>query len=250
LTYLFAFGYLIIHASIIITVAIVFIPGSKTVSIYTDYFKMQAKNEVHVDDFFAGMSKSRLKYFQILILLMPLVFSFCNQILYNIYPAFGVKHVTGGFVFGSMSPMLVVGILVFVLGVGRTITFWHTGRVNQKFFEAFIILSPIIMTVGGIVIFFARTADILLPGFIIYGLASGYTYAIGFILLMEISRTGKGMKAGLYEGAIGASALASTLISTFIGQLEPAYPYLLSMLFSLAISIMILVARVCQRHAI
>jgi MFS family permease len=249
LNYLFAFGYLIIHASIIITIAIVFIPGSKRIGVYTEYFKAQAKNEVNIEDFFAGMPKSKLSFFQIAILLLPLVFSFCNQIFYSIYPPFGVKHVTGGIIFNDMNPALVVGILIFFLGVGRTVTFWHSGRMNQDTFERYIISSTIVMTASGVVIFLARAADILLPAFIIYGLGSGYTYAIGFILLMEISRTGKGMKAGLYEGTIGVGTLASTLISAFIGELEPAYPYLLSLLFSLAISIMIIVAHARQRHA-
>lgn len=253
LNYLIAFGYLIAHALLFATIVLVFVPGLKKIKMYTDYFKDHATQEEQVeqvDYFFKNMPKARFKFFQLAILCMPLVFAFCNQIFYTIYPAFGVKHVSGGIIFSNSNPALVVAILIFVLGVGRTITFWHSGRMNQDHFEKFIILSPIVMTASGFVIFLARTADFLFPAFIIYGLSSGYQYAIGFILLMEITRTGKGMKAGLYEGVVGIGTLASTLISTFIGEVNPAFPYLLSALFSLAISVIMVMAFLQQRKVI
>ncbi|HME51735.1 MAG TPA: MFS transporter [Candidatus Lokiarchaeia archaeon] len=250
LNFLVAFGYLIAHASLFAAIALVFIPGSKTIKNYTNYFKGSAKQEEQVDFFFTNMPKARFRFYQISILLLPLVFAFCNQILYVIYPAFGEKHVSGGIILDNANPALVVGILIFTLGVGRTITFWHSGHMNQNNFEKYIILSPAVMAASGFIIFVARTAEFLLPAFAIYGLSSGYQYAIGFILLMEITRTGKGLKAGLYEGAIGIGTLASTLISAFIGQADPSYPYLLSMLFALAIAVILAVAYVHQHQAL
>src|SRR5271157_5946302 len=246
----FIFGNLIAHASLFAAIALVFIPGSKTIKNYTNYFKGSAKQEEQVDFFFTNMPKARFRFYQISILLLPLVFAFCNQILYVIYPAFGEKHVSGGIILDNANPALVVGILIFTLGVGRTITFWHSGHMNQNNFEKYIILSPAVMAASGFIIFVARTAEFLLPAFAIYGLSSGYQYAIGFILLMEITRTGKGLKAGLYEGAIGIGTLASTLISAFIGQADPSYPYLLSMLFALAIAVILAVAYVHQHQAL
>ncbi len=247
LNHLIAFGYLIAHATLFMTMAIIFVPSSKKIGA-----GMEASNRVEtkgeqIDGFFANLPRPSFRFYQASILLLPLVFAFCNQIYFSIYPPFGEKHVTGGFILDGANPALIVGILAFTLGVGRTLTFWHTGRMKEENFKKAILLAPVVMAASCTVIYFARTADVLLPAFLTYGLGTGYAYSIGFILLMELTRTGKGLKAGLYEGLIGGGTLASTFISTFISQVDPASPYLLAALFAAAISTVIAVLYTLQK---
>ncbi len=248
LDHLVAFGYLIAHATLIVTIVLLFVPSTKKAKECLAGAKPAGAREEQVDGFFANLPRPAFRFYQASILLLPLVFSFCNQIYFSIYPAFGEKHVTGGFILDGAAPALVVGILVFTLGIGRTSTFWHTGRMKEENFKKAILIAPFAMVASCMVIYFARTADILLPAFLVYGFGSGYAYSIGFILLMELTRTGKGLKAGLYEGIIGGGTLASTLISTFIGQLDASSPYLLATLFAAGVSAVIAILFAIQRH--
>nr|MDO8085963.1 MFS transporter [Candidatus Sigynarchaeum springense] len=248
LDHLVAFGYLIAHATLIAIIAILFLPTSKKARAYLAASKTTSAGDEQIDGFFTRLPRPAFKFLQASLLLLPLVFAFCNQIFFSIYPPFGERNVTGGFVLNGTDPVLVVGILTFTLGVGRTLTFWHTGRLPKRFFLKAILLAPVAMAAGCLVIYHARTADVLLPAFLVYGCGTGYAYAIGLILLMELTRTGKGLKAGLYEGVIGGGTLASTLISTFIGQVDASSPYLLATIFATGVSTVILVLFAIQRR--
>jgi MFS family permease len=251
LNYLIAFGYLIAHASFFVVLVICFLPSTRKMRVFKEYETQREGEHEKIDGFFTKLPRPTFRFFQAALLLLPLVFAFCNQIYFSIFPAFGDKHVTGGFIMGeSTDPALVVGIVTFALGVGRTLTFWHTGRIKEDSFKKYILLAPLLMAAGSCVILFSRTADILLPAFLVYGLGTGYAYSIGFTLLMEMTRTGKGLKAGLYEGAIGAGTLASTLISTFIGQLDPTYPYVLASVFAIAISVTLVLLYTWQKRRV
>ncbi|MEX2683517.1 MAG: MFS transporter [Candidatus Sigynarchaeota archaeon] len=245
--HLIAFGYLVAHATLIAIIAILFLPTRKKTKEYLATSKAANTGDERIDGFFTNLPRPTFKFLQASLLLLPLVFAFCNQIFFSIYPPFGERNVTGGLVLNGVNPALVVGILTFTLGVGRTLTFWHTGRLPKRHFLKAILLSPIAMASSCLVIYCARTADVLLPAFLVYGFGTGYAYAIGLILLMELTRTGKGLKAGLYEGVIGGGTLASTLISTFIGQVDASSPYLLATLFATGVSAAIAVLFAIQK---
>jgi MFS family permease len=247
--YITAFEYLIAHAMFFAIVVILFVPNSKTIREYAGFEKTRVGNAERVDEFFDGMPRIRLQFYQVAIVLLPVVFAFCNQIFLSIYPAFSEKNLSGGFILAGTNPAFVVGILIFVMGIGRTVAFWHTGRLPPARLHLYILLAPVFITAACMVIWLARTADILMPAFVLYGVGSGYAYSIGFILLMELSRTGKGMRAGLYEGLIGLGTLLSTLISTFIAQVDPASPYLLETLFAAATTAAIYAIHVRQKRS-
>ncbi|NMC04912.1 MAG: MFS transporter [Candidatus Lokiarchaeota archaeon] len=240
LDHLVAFGYLIVHATIIITIVLACISPPEKDRRDSRIPCIVNSADDRIDGFFSGLPRRTFIFLQASILLLPLVFSFCNQIFFSIYPPFGERFVTGGFILNNINPALVVAILTFTLGIGRTLGFLHAGRMGKRHFITAIVLAPLAMMVGCAVIHAARTADMLLPAFLVYGLGTGYAYSIGMILLMELTRTGKGLKAGFYEGIIGGGTLASTLISTFIAQVDPSSPYLLAMIFSMAISAILL----------
>ncbi|MBN2153192.1 MAG: MFS transporter [Candidatus Lokiarchaeota archaeon] len=236
LDHLVAFAYLIAHATLIAAIVLLFVPAPRKAKEHLAVANVTSAGDERTDAFFTNLPKPTFKFLQASLLLLPLAFAFCNQIFFSIYPPFGERHVTGGFILNGADPALVVGVLTFALGIGRTLTFWHTGRLPKRLFTTAILLAPVAMAAGCLVIFHARTADVLLPAFLVYGAGTGYAYAVGLILLMEMTRTGKGLKAGLYEGIIGGGTFASTLISTFISQVDASSPYLLATLFAVGTS--------------
>nr|MDO8115292.1 MFS transporter [Candidatus Sigynarchaeota archaeon] len=237
-----AFGYLIIHAILFATIMITLLPSTARLKQHIDFIKDHEKSngDQHIDEFFSGMSKKKFRFFQIALFLLPVIYAFTSQIYVAIFPAYGEKFVAPGVLFNGLDSAVIAGFLIFSMGIGRTITFWHAGRLGSKGKTLGILIMPIGMATSSLVIFLVPIADIILPSIIIFGLCSGYCYAIGFILLMELTRKGKGMKAGIYEAANGAGALASTLIATFVGQLNPAFPYLLAAVFAASTGIVIL----------
>nr|MDO8117449.1 hypothetical protein [Candidatus Sigynarchaeota archaeon] len=98
------------------------------------------------------------------------------------------------------------------------------------------------MAVTNVSIFLFPVADVLLPVLFIYGACSGYTFAIGLIAVMELSKTGKGSMAGIYEGLVGIGTFGSTFISSFVGQINPAFPFLLGAIFAAIIFIIVVFA--------
>ena len=47
-------------------------------------------------------------------------------------------------------------------------------------------------------------------------------------MLLKLSKTGKGLKVGIYESTIGVGFFLSTFISGIVGQWNAANPYLFS----------------------
>ncbi len=197
----------------------------------------------------ATVNKGDLIFIKICIVCAPLVFSFDNQILFSIFPAFGVDYMSLGVLFASFTPSLAVGLLVFGLGMGRTLTFFHAGKIQSWRLKArLMVVAPAGMAVANLCIFLFPVADVLLPVLFVYGAFSGYTFAIGLIAVMELSKTGKGSMAGIYEGLVGIGTFGSTFISSFIGQVNPAFPFLLSAAFAAIIFIIITCASIFSKR--
>ncbi|MFX0100266.1 MAG: MFS transporter [Candidatus Hodarchaeota archaeon] len=192
-------------------------------------------------------SKAHLTYLKLGILMMAFIFSFVNQILLYVFPAFAETELNPGFMFTGLNNAFISGFLIFCLGIARTFAFWQVGSMDAKKKVNLILIGPIGIAATTLFTFLFKTADVLLFAFVGYGLFSGYTFAVGLILLMEISTEGKGMNAGYYEGAVGIGALASTLISSFIGQVNPSYPFLLNFLAATAVSIFLVIAYAMKR---
>jgi MFS family permease len=196
----------------------------------------------------APQSKAHMTYLKLGILCMAFIFSFVNQILLYVFPAFAETHLNPGVMFKGLDVAFISGFLIFCLGITRTIAFWKVGSMNERKMLALMLISPIGIAATTIFTYLFKTADVLLFAFIGYGLFSGFTFAVGLILLMELSTKGKGLNAGYYEGAVGIGALASTLISSFISQINPSFPFLLNFLAATAVSILLVIAYVIKRQ--
>ncbi|MHA1684281.1 MAG: MFS transporter [Promethearchaeota archaeon] len=235
LTYYVVFLVLICNAAIIMMISYFGIPARAKVEAIK---KGMLDGDTHLDnDGHRGLgvpsSKEFLRFLKIVIFTMPFLFSFINQIYFSYFPGYATEHMRPGWVIHG-SPELIAGILIFLLGTGRTITFYHAGKMKTASKVKLVIISPIIMAVATLGVYAFPNADMLVFTFPVYGLFSGYTFSIGLILLMEISSTGKGLKAGLYEASVGVGTLLSTLISIFISTIDPGYPFLLSALCGFA----------------
>ena len=84
LNHLIAFGYLIAHATLFMAMAITFVPSSKKIGAGMDASKHVETKSEQIDGFFANLPRPSFRFYQASILLLPLVFAFCNQIYFSI----------------------------------------------------------------------------------------------------------------------------------------------------------------------
>ncbi|MBD3188208.1 MFS transporter [Candidatus Bathyarchaeota archaeon] len=174
-------------------------------------------------------------FLRVMLFSMPFIFSFMNQIYFAVFPGFAVDNMILG-VFDGADPSFMAGMLVFSLGFGRTVTFFHAGKMGKWLRLPLVILSPLVMGVATMIVYFFPLAGVLLVAFPVYGIFSGYTFSTGLLTLMESSRSGKGLKAGFYEAAVGIGTLLSTFVSIFISPSNPSNPFLLSSITGLVTS--------------
>ena len=197
---------------------------------------------------FSGANKVRLTYLKVGIAFSAIYFAFTNQILQRIFPAFAVVHMDSGLLFNSLSKALTASILIFFLGIARTITLWHTGVISSRARVNLLFIVALGIPVANLFIYLFPVADALLVSFIVYGLFNGYAYCVGVILLMELSKTGKGLKAGIYEAAIGVGFLASTFISGIVSPFDPYAPFLLGTLVSAGLTAVLVVVKLWSKR--
>jgi hypothetical protein len=177
-------------------------------------------------------------------------FAFTNQILQRIFPALAKQgYMAQGALFVGVDPSFTAGTLIFFLGIGRTLTLWHSGVVSERAREGFLLVFAIGIPAANFFIYLFPVADVLLVSFTIYGLFNGYAYCIGIILLMELSKTGKGLKAGIYEAAIGIGFLASTLASSLIIPIDPSLPFLLGTIVASGLTVVLLIVLAWTKRA-
>ncbi|MEX2717351.1 MAG: MFS transporter [Candidatus Sigynarchaeum springense] len=183
-----------------------------------------------------------LVYLKVAIAFSAIYFAFTNQILQRIFPALAKQgYMNQGMLFASWDPSLTAGTLIFFLGIGRTLTLWHAGVMSAKAREQMLLGFAIGIPVANLFIYLFPVADALLVSFTVYGLFNGYAYCIGIILLMELSKTGKGLRAGVYEAAIGIGFLASTFTSGIVIPIDPSLPFLLGTLVATCLTTVLLV---------
>ena len=173
------------------------------------------------------IKQSHLRFIFIAILCAGLFFSLNNQILFTIFPAYAINNMNNnGFILSKLEIKSVAAVLVFFLGIGRTITFYVSGKLSDQLKEKMILISLFGQSSMMYLIYIISNADALLFIFIIYGLFSGLSFSIGEILLLNLAKKGKGLKSGLYESIVGVGFFFSTFVSQFIGQINPASPFL------------------------
>jgi MFS family permease len=206
-------------------------------------FKGQSsKVNVAVSDRISGAKGRYLVYLKVAIAFSAIYFAFTNQILQRIFPALAKQgYMAQGTLFASVDPAFTAGTLIFFLGIGRTITLWHSGVLSSKAREQMLLVFAIGIPVANLFIYLFPAADALLVSFTVYGLFNGYAYCIGIVLLMELSKTGKGLKAGIYEAAIGIGFLASTFTSGLVIPLDPSLPFLIGTLVATGLTAVLLV---------
>ena len=195
-------------------------------------FKAQShKVDVVVSNSILSAKGRYLVYLKVAIAFSAIYFAFTNQILQRIFPALAKQgYMDQGVLFASLDPSLTAGTLIFFLGIGRTITLWHSGVMSPAARERMLLGFAIGIPVANLIIYLFPVADALLVSFTVYGLFNGYAYCIGIVLLMELSKTGKGLRAGIYEAAIGIGFLASTFTAGLVMPLDPSLPFLLGTL--------------------
>ena len=193
--------------------------------------------------YFTSATRDHLIYVKIGISFSAIYFAFTNQILQRIFPAFAIVHMDSGVLFASISKALTASILIFCLGIARTITLWHSGVISSKAREQMLLIVALGIPIANLFIYLFPVADALLVSFIVFGLFNGYAYCVGVILLMELSKTGKGLKAGIYEAAIGLGFLVSTFTSSFLSPVDPRAPFLLGTLVSTSLTIVLILVK-------
>lgn len=235
----FGFVLLAIVAAAAVLLSIKFIFTTETIAA----FKRQSRkvDDVVVSDRISGAKGKYLVYLKVAIAFSAIYFAFTNQILQRIFPALAKQgYMAPGLLFAGMDPALTAGTLIFFLGIGRTITLWHSGVVSPLARERLLLVFAIGIPVANMFIYLFPVADALLVSFVVYGFFNGYAYCIGIILLMELSKTGKGLRAGIYEAAIGIGFLASTFTSSLVIPIDPALPFLLGTLVATGLTIVLL----------
>ncbi|MHA1698803.1 MAG: MFS transporter, partial [Promethearchaeota archaeon] len=233
----------------IIAVATLFIPDKKCIQEIKDYLASNpAASELGDTNGIYGQSgkerensKNFMNFIKIAIVLMSVVFSFNNQIIFSIFPAYGINFMSLTFVFQGLNRTFVVGLIIFTMGIGRTISFWHTRKLNRKNRMMMIVLAPLMMALMMLLVFLTKNAVIWILALSVYGIMSGYAFAIGLILLLELSKTGKGLNAGFYEAAVGVGVFTATLVSSFIGQLNLGYPFILGFITTISIDVILFI---------
>ncbi len=204
--------------------------------------KQSSKVEVVLSDRISGAKGRYLVYLKVAIAFSAIYFAFTNQILQRIFPALAKQgYMAQGTLFAAADPAFTAGTLIFFLGIGRTVTLWHSGVMSSKAREQTLLVFAIGIPTANLFIYLFPVADTLLVSFTVYGLFNGYAYCIGIILLMELSKTGKGLKAGIYEAAIGIGFLASTFVSGLVIPLDPSLPFLLGTLVATGLTIVMLI---------
>ncbi|MBN2151378.1 MAG: MFS transporter, partial [Candidatus Lokiarchaeota archaeon] len=189
-----------------------------------------------------------LVYLKVAIAFSAIYFAFTNQILQRIFPALAKQgYMAQGALFASLDPSLTAGTLIFFLGVGRTATLWHAGVMSPQARVRMLLGFAIGIPVANLFIYLFPVADALLVSFTVYGLFNGYAYCIGIVLLMELSKTKKGLRAGIYEAAIGIGFLASTFTSGLVIPLGPSLPFLLGTLVAACLTAALLVVLAWSR---
>ena len=162
-------------------------------------------------------------------------FSFNNQIIFTLFPEYALDNLT--FNTGILLPIgakMTAAILTTAIGLMRTLSFWLAGNPKDRTKEKLMMISLGGMAISMIFVFFISEAIVLFFIFVLYGFSSGFSFVIGEILLLKLSRTGKGLKAGIYESVVGIAFFLSTFLSGFIAQANAANPYLLGGLVTLA----------------
>nr|MDO8112546.1 MFS transporter [Candidatus Sigynarchaeota archaeon] len=249
--YLVAFAFLMCLAGVIACVAYFYILGPADLARLLEKERSaRATERPEMKPMIQGKSRRNVVFTKLAVFILPLVFAFDNQIMFTIFPAYGVQYLstTTSLFFPGFDLALVTGIITFGLGIGRTATFYHTGRLEPATKLKFMLGAPAGMAVAMFIIFAVPNPDVLLFACAAYGAFSGYTFAIGMILTMELTSTEKGTKAGAYEAAVGIGILFSGLLSSIVGVFNSALPFLLAFVVAAITSAILLASFAWQKH--
>ncbi len=151
-------------------------------------------------------------------------------IIMNLFPELGHAEF-------NLSPFA-IGCLIMLLGLARTITFWYMGRwIAWPYQTRFMFRSLPAAALGLLLIAFAPTPWLLVPGFVILGSVMGFSFNSSLLYSLS-SPENVGAKTGRHEtmavgGIMTGSLLGGILAETF----GLRTPYLVAALFVSLVSL-------------
>ena len=245
LNHLVSFIVLIFIATIIIAIARYFMLDPEQIHIMLSNNNITPLENHTTDQGTGFIIKDKLNL-KLAIFSMPFLTALTSHVMLAIFPAYGIEHVSGGFIFGSMDPALMTSILIFSLGAGRTFTFYQSASLSKRRMFYLILISPFVLFLTSFLIFILPVADLLIIIFPVFGAFVGYMFSSGLILLMETTTSGKGSQSGLYEGAVGVGTLAAGLLSSLVGMVDPSFPFLMAAICAIINAMLILIPAIIK----
>ncbi len=133
----------------------------------------------------------------------------------------------------GISPQ-VMGILLFFLGAGRTLSFLLLARQPRPATTYIIILSSLLVASLSCSVFMLTSSPVLFGvALLLFGLAVGAVYVTGLRLAVGAT-SGRGLRAGLFESVIGIGALISPIGSGWLADIRLEWAYLFNLVALLA----------------
>ncbi len=166
-------------------------------------------------------------------------YAFGKQILVALFPNYAVLEQG----LGWTEPQ--AGVVLFVMGLGRTAAFAFVRFHPKRDIHATIVLGSLLF--GATLIGVSLTRDLIVMTllFLVIGTCQGFLYAGGLELTLTASAENKGRNAGVFEGIVGTGSVIAPVIGGFLAGWNLALPYLvMGILFvSLGTFLLVLVLR-------
>jgi len=123
---------------------------------------------------------------------------------------------------------LLIGEIVFFVGLARTITFGLMGILERRLRRPLIFLGPLLLTTSMAIFFTGGEPWHFALACMVLGLGSGISYFSSLSMVLEGADDTLGLRAGLFEGMIGVGSVLGPFLGGLVSMANPRYPYALA----------------------
>ena len=158
---------------------------------------------------------------------LAFTYAFATRTYINFFPVYTT--------FLGIDPFLIGGTLLFI-GLTKTLVFAMSGTLERYLRSAMIPLGLVLIASSMVITFFGWAPWHFALACAVLGFGSGISYSASLSTILGGEKVALGLRAGLFEGAVGIGSILGPLLGGLISQWDQSYPY--AMVGSVCILIM------------
>jgi len=167
------------------------------------------------------------RYSTITALSSILLFSSIMGVILSLFPAYATR---------LGIPAYEIGLIVFMCGVSRTVTFFRADKIEGKLGRIGIFLvGSLTLALASALTVNSLTTIMFIICFLIFGFGIGISYAASISFLLRKWGSSRGYGAGLFESIIGLGYFLGPLIGGIVSEYALNAPYMFGCVLALTV---------------